>query len=67
MRTHSANFNIRGIKNLSAIVSYDSVDSYRYLTTENNDFITTANGDYLVTEKGPIEINSNSINSINPF
>lgn len=58
---------LRGIRHLSALITYQSEDSTYLLTTENDDNLITESGDFLGTEKGPVILESTSINSVNPI
>lgn len=57
---------LRGIRHLSALITYQSEDSTYLLTTENDDNLITESGDFLGTEKGPVILENTSINSVNP-
>ena len=68
MKTISNNFReaLRGVRQLSAFVTYQSDDGTYLLTTEDEFELTTELNDNLGTEKGTMIIEKNNINSINP-
>lgn len=58
---------LRNIRQLDAIVTYQSESKTFILTTENAHEIQTELGDFLGTELGDVVINSNSITRLNPL
>ena len=57
---------LKGARNISAILTYNSNKSYRILTNEASENITTELNELLATEKGSYEVKDNQLLRINP-
>lgn len=57
---------LKGARNISAILTYNSNKSYRILTNEASENITTELNELLATEKGAYEVKDNQLLKINP-
>ena len=69
MKKVSAEFrkDLRGMRQLNAIVSYSDPKGFYILTTENDDNLLTENEFEIATESGVIDYDKETINSVNPL
>lgn len=58
---------LREDRQLNAIISYRTDETFNVLTTQDDKNLLTENEDFLVTEKGYLEYDKESINSVNPL